>query len=408
MTQKASFIEFLHSTNPWWESSSFQYNVINRPTYTKSLESDPSKLIKILIGARRVGKTSILQRVINQIIKKANDTKKIIYLGADFRDIKGKGILKSLEFIAENLKLNLYRNKLYVFIDEAQEIKGWQNEVKTLYDHSNIRFFISGSSSLLLRKETSKLTGRYLLKHVLPLSYNEYLSFKKKEHSSRTLETYLQNGGYPEYVLTGNKSLLLQTIESTMYRELIDVYGIRNPAFLRTLIEYMADKVTIPISANRIAKDLKVDDKTASFYLSYLVDVFLLYPVYKKGGSHKKTKTSLPKYYFNDTGVLSLLSLRTRIGHLLENIVFTKLLQQNKRNEYHQIFYDVLEGQEIDFHMEGKHYEAKNSPTQIDVNQYESLKEVINIIHYEKTKNPPYLSNLRYQELGEFLLKKKL
>src|SRR5690606_31405830 len=133
-------------------------------------------------------------------------------------------------------------------------------------------------------------------------------------------------------------------------RDLLNVYGIRNPKFLGQLLYYLADKVTTPVSPVRISKDLNVTDETAKFYLQYLQDVYLIYPVYKYGYSNKITRGSLPKYYFSDTGILNIRSINKKIRLFAENAVYLHLRRLNSRKEFTDIYY-YGDKQEVDFYL---------------------------------------------------------
>lgn len=402
MEERYTLKEFLRGINRWWEDEKFRFDVIEREEYMGILEKNPSRLIDILIGARRVGKTSLVHSYINRLLEKV-DSKTVIYLPADLKEIRERGIRKILEIVSKDFKYDIFKKQLYVFVDEVQEIPEWQREVKFLYDNTKIRFFLTGSSSLILKEETSKLTGRFLLHQILTLRYPEFLRFRKLESSEKNLMEYLNKGGYPEYVLNQSIDYLQQAVESTLYRELLEIYGIRNPSILKNLLGYLTDKVTNPVSANRIAVDLKIDDKTAKFYLEYLESVYLIYPVYRYGRSHKKTKGSLPKYYFNDNGVLSLFGVRDRLGHLVENAVFLELLRK-ERAELSNIYYDVINENEVDFRVGQNLYEVKaKEMSESEILKYEGIKENINIVSLEKQKDI-YLPNLKYVDLEDFLL----
>lgn len=134
------------------------------------------RLIDILIGARRVGKTYILYSVVNRLLKHGISPKKIIFLSADLREVKEAGLR---QIITDVIKLNKCKigDSLHILVDEIQELDNWQSDLKTLYDHTKIKFYISGSSSLILTQKTSKLTGRYFLQKILPLSFSEFLNF---------------------------------------------------------------------------------------------------------------------------------------------------------------------------------------------------------------------------------------
>ncbi|PJC80977.1 hypothetical protein CO009_00690 [Candidatus Shapirobacteria bacterium CG_4_8_14_3_um_filter_35_11] len=343
----------LDNLNPWWQDVNYRYGVKLRSSYEKHLNIK-SNIIDVLIGARRVGKTSIMKNIINQLLDLKVDCHQIVYFVSDARvsqDIIPEDIVNIVRTI---FKISLNK-KIYLFLDEVQDMPDWQRSVKYLYDNSNIKIYVTGSSSLILRSETSKLTGRFILHEILGLSFREYLEFtnqkifKTQSKNNQLVSEYLQIGGYPEYVLNRDKQALSNIIESTLYRDLISQYRIRNPSFLKDLLDYLADKVTNCVSNQNIARDLKVNDDTAKFYLKYLQDVYLIYPVYHKGKSNKISKSSIPKYYFNDTGVLNLRSLSPKIGLLAENAAYLHLRRKTFSKEYSDIFYNEINGVEVDF-----------------------------------------------------------
>lgn len=407
---------FIESINQWWKNKEFRYNVIERSCYTEKLDISNGHLIDILIGARRVGKTYILYSIINNLLESGIAPKRILYLTGELREMESMRIVDLVESYRD--KFNIKQSeKYYILIDEVQEIKDWQKDIKFLYDNFNIKFYLTGSSSLILNTQTSKLTGRFLLHKVLPLNFNEYLIFKKISLSKNSLkreeivEEYLRVGGYPEYVLQGKSDYLRQVVESTLYRDLLSMYGIRNPVFLKDLLYYLSDKVTTTVSTKNIEKNLKADEETVKFYLKYLQAVYLIYPVYKYGASYKITKSSNPKYYFNDTGILYDISMSNRIGLLVENAVFLKLLNRSVSKESPSIFYYLGdERQEIDFIDEKKNlYEVKYKGTLLqseDIDPYELVNKSMNFV-IKDTVNIQRINtyNLKPITLSEFLIR---
>lgn len=377
----------LSELNPWWEDKDFRFQVKTRSNLNSILKNS-SNVIDVFIGARRVGKTSIMQSIINHLIDSKINPRQIIYFVTDARvstEITPEDIVN---FVREAFNLKA-KDKIYLFLDEIQDMPDWQRGIKYLYDNTNIKIYITGSSSLILKPQTSKLTGRFILHEVLGLSYKEYLEFtgqKRYKTKSRNIElvtNYLQTGGYPEFVMNQDRQALLNIIESTLYRDLISRYGIRNLIFLKELLDYLADKVTNPISYQNIAKDLKVNDDTAKFYLEYLKAVYLIYPVYRKGRSNKMSKSSVPKYYFNDTGILNLRSISPKIGLLAENAVYLQLRRQAISKEYADIYYDETDGVEVDFtNRKGDLIEVKfrDDITREDIEKYQVIDEKINFV----------------------------
>jgi len=359
----------LESLNPWWQGDYTVQEIISRPYYSGALYSNTlleqkAKIIDIVTGARRVGKTTLLKDVVQNLLKKGTNAKNILYITGELPALQNVTILEVYQTYTENLRP---KRTVFWFIDEVQELANWQQQVKYLHDNYDIKFYLTGSSGLILNRQTSKLTGRFVETHLMPLSFGEFLVFKKIKPTADKVKKrelameYLNSGGYPEYVLDQNEALLTQTVESIMYRDLLTQYGIRNPAILKDLLQLLCDKVGTPVSFNIIAKDLKMDPQTAQFYLKYLQDVYLVYPLFRQGKSHKIVKGFIPKYYINDTGILRIFSQTPREGHLFENAVFLHLYREHLRTRT-ELSYGYMAGKEVDFIMDGQMFDAKSKP----------------------------------------------
>jgi uncharacterized protein len=410
--------EFLIELNPWWDNENFRFEIKDRRGYTDNFQIlDSNTLhssVDIMIGPRRVGKTSLMRNVINMLLAKGISNKDILYFTSDNILATEFTLEEIIREFLDNLISDETKQK-FILIDEIQDLKGWALTVKYFHDNFNIKFIVTGSSSLILSKDTSKLTGRFKLFEVLGLSFNEFLEFSNKklyktiEKNNELLEEYLYSGGYPEYVLTRDSIKLDNAIDATLYRDLLNVYGIRNPKILGQLLDYLADKVTTPVSPVRISKDLKITDETSKFYLQYLQDVYLIYPVYKYGYSNKITRSSLPKYYFSDTGILNSRSINKKIGLFAENAVYLNLRRQSSRKEFTDIYYHD-NNQEIDFYLpKDRRY--------IEVKYRDELKEddLIKYLGYENlsifTKNKYKIQSrtsypeIKFENIMDVLLK---
>jgi predicted AAA+ superfamily ATPase len=410
--ENSSVINKISDINPWRTDSAHRFKLLPR-TQVKLL-LDESRLIDILVGARRVGKTSILRSVIDELLDRNIPPQQIIYITSEVNLGDSAVIAEIISDIHSTFGLKK-NERLYLILDEVQDISNWQLAVKYLYDNLNVKIFITGSSSLILKEQTNKLTGRFRLTEVLPLSFDEYILFTKSKLAKTTknksdlVESYLRSGGYPEYLITKEQGELNRIIESTLYRDLLSHYGIRNPRLLRDLLDYLAEKVGVPVSPHLIMKDLKINQDTARFYLSYLQDVYLIFPLSKKGSSHRVTKGSAPKYYFNDTGVLFERSLTAKIGQLAENAVYLALRRKFSDREYLQLYYDQNQATEIDFvDRAGKKWEVKyrTNLTEEDIIKYSEVKELTMILRETEQDNAVLLSypDIQTETLYDFLL----
>ena len=179
-------------------------------------------LINDIIGPRRSGKTYLIHFTIKKLLEKV-DRKAIIYINFESRKLFPLNIQyfnDMIEIIHEEDLLNKFK-KIYLFLDEIQKIDGWENYLRSIYDEfkGKIKIFISGSTSKLTKKKTSSLiTGRHLTTLVFPLSFKEFLKFRKFEYKSfseekkskinKFLREYLILGGFPEAVLTNNEEII--------------------------------------------------------------------------------------------------------------------------------------------------------------------------------------------------------
>lgn len=194
--------------NPWWEGKIFETGV-RREMYLDLFEKRFSrKQIELIIGSRRVGKTTILKQMIGDLMRKKILPKKILYVACDFARAIGMPLSEHLNNFRQ-LFSHLRGEKLYLFFDEVQDSPNWQIELKTLYDGENLKMFCSGSTSSLVTSHGDKLTGRQINTIVYPLNFEEFLQFRGKKINysesyllEKEVKDYLTVGGYPENVIT--------------------------------------------------------------------------------------------------------------------------------------------------------------------------------------------------------------
>lgn len=393
-------VDHIKDFNPW-HSGEYSVEAIARPRYSEQL-NDGSKLIKILLGPRRVGKSTIMDLQIAFLLKKFS-AKNILFLSGDYLKIFN---LKLVDVVFEYCeKNNVQKQDLFLFIDEVQEISSWQSQVKILYDISKMSIVVTGSSSSVIAQETSKLTGRHKVVNVATLDFVEYCNFYEniigiKRTSVEMLELYLESGGLPELFfnnINAKFEYVKNAVDASLFRDLLGVFGIRNPEYLKSILQVMADSVTNPLSFNTIANRVGISYDTAKQYVEYLLDTRMVSRVYKQGNSNKITKNSNPKYYFNDIGILNYFSKIPKIGHRIENLVFIEL--QNRAGfslpenvlyfEYVSSFYSKK--CEVDFDVDGKLYEVKtliDKETVIELDkQYDILEKPVTVLYYTKTSD---------------------
>jgi len=315
--------------NPWWQKEKIETK-IPRPKYLEILKKNiNNQEILLLLGSRRVGKTTIMKQWIDYLIKQKNKPRNILYLLLDHPELKDQSLLKLVD---EFYKFNNLSNqqKTYIFLDEIQYKKNWDQEVKALYETKNIKFFLSGSAISLISRQKTFLTGRYLKYIVQPLDWQEFQIFSQ----NRDLLDYLQIGGYPEYVINRDPQYLLDLVDNIVYKDIVEVYKIRQPKIIKDILLILSRSVGHKTSLNKIAKTLKVSIETVKDYLQFLAEVYLVYEVPKFSSSLNEQIYNEKKYYFYDTGLVKILSGGGNLGCLAENIAANHLKNNNQEISY--------------------------------------------------------------------------
>ncbi len=311
--------------------------LIDRPLYTHQIKPFFGKgIIKVLTGQRRVGKSCILQqlmKVVNEEDPKAN----VVYINMEFEEYRQiRNDQDLFDFLKDKF---LPKVNNYLFIDEIQDIEGFENVLRSLQSKETCDIFCTGSNAKILSGElTTYLSGRYIEFHIHSLSFPEFLQFHKLKSNNKSLMLYLSYGGMPylSRLILNDEMVFeyLRNIYSTiLLKDVVRREGIRNVDFLETLVLYTADNVGNLFSANIISKFLKSQrtDISTTQVISYLKALCNSYLINKVGRMEinglKKFEVG-DKYYFEDIGLrncFSGFSLQRDIHKLMENAVYLHL-----------------------------------------------------------------------------------
>ena len=337
-----------------------QYDIFPRHY---DLDSFP---LMIFVGVRRSGKSFLLFQRIRQLLAEGKGWDEMLYL--DFEDTRLEG------FTAEDFNLilechqEMYGKRPMLFLDEIQNVDGWQKFARNLAD-KKYSVFITGSNAKMLSKEImAALGGRYLPVEVYPFSFKEYLSYtgvayddlaltatESKARFMKAYGEYFTWGGLPESInLPVKRSYLSSVFQKIYLGDIVQRNGISNPRLLQLMIKKMAESVMQPVSYNRISKILssvsgKISVPTVSNYISSSEDAWLLLRL-RNIASSFSDKESICKYYFIDNGLLTL-QLLGADTILLENMVALSLFRKYGHDEDNErvFFYNV--NVEVDFYV---------------------------------------------------------
>lgn len=312
----------------------------------------------VLVGLRRAGKSYLLYQQIHTLLQQGHDITEMLYF--NFEDDR----LDSLTTEDLNLIKTAYEEmfdcKPFVFLDEVQNVDGWERFARRLADQK-YRVFITASNAKMLSSQiATTLGGRYMIKEVFPYSFKEFLLTKNinineknaiydyRKEILKFLESYFTFGGLPESVEVQDKRNWLSNLfNKVFFGDLIARYNIRNTEALKKLIRKLAENIKQPSSYSRLANIIssigkKINTETISDYLRRLNESWLILPV-ENIVAKLADKVTNKKYYFIDNGVLNLFLLDSKTS-LLENIVAVSL---SKRYPGELFYY--MSGVEVDF-----------------------------------------------------------
>ncbi|MCE7055204.1 ATP-binding protein [Algoriphagus sp. AGSA1] len=312
-----------------------------------------SKLFKgktiVLIGARQVGKTTLIREVL---------------LGKDFLFLDGDDPLVRQRLTNPNTKEieTIIGISEIVFIDEAQRIENIGITAKIIHDQfKNVQLIISGSSAFELRNRTNEpLTGRKFEYFLYPLSYAEYEKSTQYLDAVRDLENRLIYGFYPDVVNNRGeeRNILNEIAESYLFRDILSFANIKKPEVLEKILRALAFQLGSEVSYNEIAQLTGVDKNTVSNYIHLLELSFIVYPLTSFSRNLRNEIKTNRKIYFYDNGIRNAIiqnfnpiALRNDAGALWENFLMS---ERHKRNHYYKkhcnsYFWRTKQQQEIDY-----------------------------------------------------------
>lgn len=318
-----------------------------------------SKLIKVLVGQRRVGKSYLLRQIIRRLLEGGVKPENVFYINKEYTDFDFITHYTDLENLILHYKQVLKpKGKIYLFIDEIQSITDWEHLINSYSQDytSDYEVFISGSNSQLLSGELATLlSGRYIQFQIFPFSYQEFISIKLLDNSKTAFLQYLQTGGLPELFQLPNdetKRHYLSAIRDTvLLRDIIQRYNIKDARLLQDVFSFLVINASNLISISSIVnyfagKNRKTNYETIANYIEYLKNTFLVHQVERFNIKGKEVLSGNSKYYINDLSFKNYLYTGFEYGYvyMLENIIYLQLI-----NSGYNVYAGYLRNKEIDF-----------------------------------------------------------
>ena len=337
-----------------------KYNILYRDF---DLDSFP---LQVFVGVRRSGKSFLLFQKMRMMLDAGYGWEDMLYL--DFEDTRLDSFTKEDFNLILECHQEMYGKRPMLFLDEIQNIEGWEKFARNLAD-KKYSVFITGSNAKMLSREImSELGGRYLPVEVYPLSFKEFLNHtsvaydeqaltatETKARFMRAYQEYITWGGLPESVNLPVKRHYLSSVFQKIYLgDIVQRNNISNPKQLQLMVKKLAESVKQPISYNRLSKILssvagRISVPTVSSYVNYSEDAWLLLRL-RNIASAFSEKESVCKYYFIDNGLLSL-QLQNVETTLLENMVALSLFRKYGHDMGNERVYFYNANIEVDFYV---------------------------------------------------------
>ena len=313
------------------------------------------KLIKIITGIRRCGKSTVLEMFRDELLSEGVKKERIIFI--NFEDFEYKS-LRNSDSLYSFIKERLTSEMNYIFLDEIQRVENFPDVVDSLYIKKNVDLYLTGSNSSLLSSEIATLiSGRYVEIKMLPLSFKEFVqATNQTANLSSAYRQYVQTSSFP-YVLElletpqEINSYLEGIYNTILVKDIVDRKRITDTLILKSVTRLLFDNIGLELSSKKIADTLtsnsrKSDSKTIEKYVNALEESFIVYRADRYNIKGKEYLKTLEKYYAADVGLRNFMLGKKAmdVGHILENIVYLELLRRG-----YSVYVGKIDTFEVDF-----------------------------------------------------------
>ena len=375
--------------------------MIERKKYLEELISFKDKdLIKVITGIRRCGKSTLFDLYIDYLKENGIKDEQIIRINLEDTDFD---FIENYKDLYEYVKSKLISDKQnYVFLDEVQIVDDFQRACDSLYIKKNVDLYITGSNANLLSGELATLlSGRYVEIKMLPLSFEEYISYRSESDLQQKYVDYITKSSFP-YALnletTKEVRAYLDGIYNTiLIKDIAKRKKISDISALDSVVRFMFDNIGNLCSSTKIANTMSSSGRnitvpTVESYLSALMEAFVLYKASRYDIKGKQRLSSGAKYYVSDIGLRYYLlgSKNADQGHILENIVYLELLRRG-----YEVYVGKVDNSEVDFiaiNEKGEEYYQVAYTVMDEKVLGRELKSLENI----KDHNPKYLLTMDF------------
>ena len=413
----------LEKFNTWWTTGTIRPELVQdykRDAFSSILKYMDKKLIIMLYGLRRMGKTTIMYQIISELLK-VHKSMYVLYFSFDDYTYSIKDILNGYQEMVLNDTFDNIKENLYIFFDEIQKVPDWENQIKIYYDlYPTIKFILSGSASVSLRRKSNEsLAGRIISLYIEPLSFNEFLEMNNYEREKirrnpdmykreliPMLQKYMKYGTFPELAQNDDEDyakmyIKESVIDRIIYRDIENEFKINDTNLVRALMKLIVNKPGLTLNFKAISENLGKDQRTISNYFEYLELGFLIKMIYNYRVNDYISLRKLKKCYPVTPNIIFALSdkFHELLPYVMENLVLMKI----KTDYFYKNSY------EIDFILVNN---DKISPIEVKkTNRTEKQIKMFMGKYGERVENPLLITydeeeygNIRVIPLWKFLI----
>lgn len=325
--------------NPWWENRRFDTG-IKRAVFDEIISKAlKRRQIELISGARRTGKTTLLKQLVSAHLK-IYGADSVFYVNLEDPALSGTAIRGHIKNFRAKFG-HRQDKKIALFFDEVQESKNWETELKSIYDSEDVKIFVTGSTSHLISLRGGKLTGRQATTILYPLDFSEYVGFKKLTASSaedylseKNLDSFLQEGGYPELVLHDPPDYLQNLVQDVITRDIIRYFKPRKDREVFGLFTLLCAAMGTRVSYSRFKRVLGISVDTVKDYIGYFEMAYMMSVLEKWSDSPNDRIYANKKIYLYDTGFKTVIDPKKDVGVKAENALYIHLRKKGVRMGY--------------------------------------------------------------------------
>ncbi|MBI5182656.1 MAG: ATP-binding protein [Nitrospirae bacterium] len=358
----------LYFHNPWWREKNVPREFL--PSFHRPVLKELNKYIEtlqriiIIKGPRRTGKTTLFFQIMESLISKGTNPFDMLFLSFD--DLNLRQDLEKIFSLYERIRgKTLKESPVFCFLDEVHFLDNWSLIVKKYFDKKYpIKFLISSSSASLFKKSLESLAGRTVEEIILPFTFKEFAIYHFREDKNFMeflnnkrltayenelkilFRKYLNRGGFPHLLEIEEPGLwqrLLRedVLEKVIFRDLVQLYGIREPEKLEKTFLYLANTSAQILNLSNLARNIGISRQHLERYIYYLEQAYLIFQIGRFSPSAAKTLRSASKLHLIDSGLNNVFSTVSNQDFIIESLIARHLLFREGKMFYYRNQYEV-------------------------------------------------------------------